>query len=584
MAGSPPIERAYLLVYSQGSSSIASLPADGQATIGAEAGCDLLLGGEGIAPRHLTLTLASGRATASPLQGETLLNGECLTAVRALASGDLLTLGDVTLLFRSFAGGPAERHLYDREQLRARLEEEIERSLRYQRQLTLLAIELGRDDLEDRPIVQALDSALRTVDVAARSGPSQLLILLPETAESAHVPAERILKAFAPHARQARAGMATCPSDACDADSLLVGACNAAWVAQPGTVRSLADTTTTLKVGDRTIIAADPAVTKLFALVERLAASDIPVLVTGETGVGKEIVATALHAWSVRRDQPLVSINCAAVPESLLESELFGHEKGAFSDAIAAKPGLLETAAGGMLFLDEIGELSLTAQAKLLRVLETRRVSRVGSITSRAIDVRIVAATNRSLEADIVSSQFRQDLYFRISAATVVLPPLRERPHDLAPLARSFLADACVRLGRSPLGLAPGTMARLAAYRWPGNIRELKNLMEYFAATVSEAVVEPVMLPPALQGRAPSTAESSPRSRVAVLTPSPGFRNIYDEIRELEQKRMAAALAAAGGVRVRAAELIGMPLRTFVTKMKEYQLDGVRARKGTTKG
>ncbi len=320
---------------------------------------------------------------------------------------------------------------------------------------------------------------------------------------------------------------------------------------------------------------------RLFALVQKLALSDIPVLVMGETGAGKEIVAAALHAWSARGDQRLVSINCAALSEALFESELFGYERGAFSGAYATKIGLLESAQGGTVFLDEIGELSLAMQAKLLRVLETRTLTRVGAVAERPIDVRIVGASNRNLEQDVAAGRFRQDLYFRLNAATVVVPPLRDRRLDVHPLARAFLEDSCARLARSPMSLSDDVLLRLAQHPWPGNVRELRNLMEYVAATVQGDVVEERHLPARLGESAGAQAPpaNGQGGGASALSPPPVFRNLYDEIRELERTRLEQALAAAGGVRVKAAALIGMPLRTLVTKLKEHGLGGTRRSK-----
>jgi two-component system response regulator AtoC len=312
-------------------------------------------------------------------------------------------------------------------------------------------------------------------------------------------------------------------------------------------------------VGDKTLLVADAAMRRAYALAGRLARSEIPVLVSGETGTGKEGVARAIHVWSPRAAGPLVSFNCAAVPETLVESELFGHERGAFTGAAAARPGLLEAASGGTLFLDEIGDLSPVAQAKLLRVLETRRVTRVGDVRERPVDLRLVSATNRDLTVDIQAGRFRLDLYYRVGAAQIALPPLRDRPGEIVPLARAFLADAARRGGRPGLSLAPDAEARLLAHPFPGNVRELRNLMECAAATAPGTTVIAADLGPSPAARAPAPAP--PADRV---------RSVRDEVRELEKQRMLAALAACGEVRNRAAALIGMPLRTFVWKMKRY--------------
>jgi transcriptional regulator with GAF, ATPase, and Fis domain len=322
-----------------------------------------------------------------------------------------------------------------------------------------------------------------------------------------------------------------------------------------------------LAIGDRQVVIADPAMARLYELLERLAASELPVLVCGETGAGKEVAASALHQLSRRNTRPLVSLNCAAIHDNLVESELFGYERGAFSGAVTSKPGLLETASGGSLFLDEIGDLPATAQAKLLRVIETKRVLRLGDVRERSIDIRIIAATNRDLIEDVVSGRFRRDLFFRLSGATLWLPPLRDRPRELTILADMFLRDACERQGRAPMQLSPDAHRKLLAMQWPGNVRELKHLMEYVSAAVDVAVVEPHHLDSGVRAE-------SPRSQIVVenSTPLRRFRPLAEEIRELEHARISAALTAACGNQRAAAQLLAMPLRTFVFKLKQYGL------------
>ena len=247
-------------------------------------------------------------------------------------------------------------------------------------------------------------------------------------------------------------------------------------------------------LGDRTVLVADPAMQRIHELIKKIAASDLPVLVTGETGTGKEHAAFAVHWFSPRQTGPFVSVRCAAVPDSLFDRELLGH--AADADAgVEATLGLLETAEGGTVFLDEIGELSAAAQAKILRVLDTKRVLRLGDVQERRIDVRIVAATNRSLSDDVAAGRFRQDLFYRLSGAVVALPPLRDRPGEIAVFAHEFLADACRRAARPCPTLSPEVSRRLASYGWPGNVRELKNVMEFVAATNSRATIDEHDLP-----------------------------------------------------------------------------------------
>lgn len=324
-----------------------------------------------------------------------------------------------------------------------------------------------------------------------------------------------------------------------------------------------------LTVGTQHAIVADPTVVQVYALIERLAPVGLPVLITGETGCGKDLVATAIHALSQRGGRPLISLNCASLHDALVESELFGHEKGAFPGAVAAKPGLIESASGSTLFLDEVGELAPAIQAKLLRVLESNRVTRVGDVREREVDVRFVAATNRDLEADVAAGRFRRDLFFRMSAATLHLPPLRERPLELPLLAAAFLEEACRMNGRDVMRISDGAMTVLLAHPWPGNIRELKNLMHYVAAALPVEVLLAEHVSKRLGRLRPV---QPPAIDLATPEESPRFRPIADELRELEITRIRQALEVTGGNQTRAAGLLAMPVRTFFEKAKQYGL------------
>lgn len=312
-------------------------------------------------------------------------------------------------------------------------------------------------------------------------------------------------------------------------------------------------------------VAADPK-TRLFCReLENTARSALNVLLQGETGTGKEVAARALHFSSDRRLAPIIAVNCAALPEALIESELFGHERGAFSGAHATQTGLFEEAHGGTIFLDEVGELSLPAQAKLLRVLETRRVSRLGEGSrERTLDLRVIAASNRDLADEVAQGRFRRDLYFRLAGAKLWLPALRDRRADVPVLAYSFLDEARQQLGREAVSIGARAMALLLEQSWPGNVRQLRHLMELCAANAEGTT----LCPRELQARLEPTP-MSPRS-------APGFRPLEDEVRELEKSRMSAALSATQGNQKRAAELISMPRRTFLTKLKTYGLERFR--------
>ncbi|RKH36775.1 sigma-54 interaction domain-containing protein, partial [Corallococcus llansteffanensis] len=358
-------------------------------------------------------------------------------------------------------------------------------------------------------------------------------------------------------------------------DALLGAARAAALAAMPGGVRVSGPSLYRLALGERSVVVADAALVRLFELLRRLAASPLPVLVHGETGTGKENAAWAVHHWSPRAEQPFVALNCAALPESLVEGELFGHERGAFSGADRARSGLLERASGGTLFLDEVAELSLPIQAKLLRALDQKVITRLGDSRERPVDLRVVAATHRVLADEVKAGRFRQDLFFRLSAAVVVLPPLRDRPRELPLMARVFVEDACARAERPALHLSAATMGVLGAHAWPGNVRELKNALEYAVATSPGPVVEPSHLPESLRAglvRPEVEPEVEPVPDAVRDAAPRTFQNLAEELRMLERQRMLEALEATGGVQTRAAQLIGMPLRTFAFKLKQHRI------------
>jgi two-component system response regulator AtoC len=307
------------------------------------------------------------------------------------------------------------------------------------------------------------------------------------------------------------------------------------------------------------IVCVSAATRRTFDIADRLARGPLNVLVTGETGAGKEVVAAYIHRRSTRAEGPFVEVNCAALSESLAESELFGHQKGAFTGALSAKAGYFEAASGGTLFLDEIGELPLALQAKLLRVLETQRVVRVGSTAPIAIDVRIVAATHRHLPTEVERGSFRQDLYFRLNGMTLAVPPLRERLEDIPVLASRFAARAAAKMGIPSPTLDPPAQARLTTHHWPGNVRELRNVVERavtLAATETIGASDIVLDDP--------TSESSP--------PFARDGALRDDLAAEEKRRILEALERAEGNQTRAAESIGMPRRTFVARLKEYGL------------
>jgi two-component system, NtrC family, response regulator AtoC len=335
------------------------------------------------------------------------------------------------------------------------------------------------------------------------------------------------------------------------------------------------------------VVVRDPAMLALHEQLGRAARSPISVLLLGETGVGKEVLARAVHDRSPRSKGPYLELNCAALPPSLLEGELFGHEKNAFTGAATARPGLFESADGGTIFLDEIGELPMAVQIKLLRVLEDRKVMRLGGRTSRALDVRFVAATNRDLEAEIARGTFRQDLFFRLNGVCFVIPPLRERPSEIGPLAEQFLAAAAHTLDRrtSP-HLSEEALGYLVRYAWPGNVRELRNVLDRAAVLTCGEVILPEDLPAHVTGvsnRAPAAAPMP--TPMPMPTPTPMPAPASSDIRttatppdppsnaaSVERQRIIDALEQCAGNQTRAAKLLGISLRTLVNRLSAHDL------------
>lgn len=332
------------------------------------------------------------------------------------------------------------------------------------------------------------------------------------------------------------------------------------------------------------IIGESSTLAEVFRMLHKVAPTDSTVLVTGESGTGKELLVRALHRRSLRSDKPFVPINCGAIPRELLESELFGHEKGAFTHAIRSKPGRFELAEGGTVFLDEIGEMDISLQVKILRVLQEKEIERVGGSGPREVDVRIIAATNRDLEEEVRLGRFREDLYYRLNVIPMHLPPLRERGQDILLLAQSFLERFCEKRARKCLQLAPHAARVLLAYPWPGNVRELENFMERLSILVDEtpealihvsdlprkildAVGEPDTLPPL---PAPPSSGTFAWPTLEVLKQqNMGLREFLDTV---EAKLLDEALETAAGVRNQAAEILGIKRTTLIEKLKKRDL------------
>ena len=311
------------------------------------------------------------------------------------------------------------------------------------------------------------------------------------------------------------------------------------------------------------LVGASKTMQELFALIERVAPSNVSVLITGESGTGKELVARTLHDLSPRRSKPFVAVNCAAIPETLIESEIFGHEKGAFTGALERRAGCFELAEEGTLLLDEIGEMPIGTQAKLLRVLEERKLRRLGSKVESPVDVRVLAATNKVPEEAVDAGLLRGDLFYRLNVFNINMPPLRQHKEDIPPIIESMLTDMNRKHGRNVNGVSPEMLARLISYDWPGNVRELRNTIERAVVLSGNGQIEAHHLPPGFGTRSvkPSLEIDNDAIQLKVGTTT---------VDEAEQLLILKTLESTGNNKTRAAEKLGISLKTLHNKLKEY--------------
>jgi two-component system, NtrC family, response regulator AtoC len=466
-----------------------------------------------------------------------------------------VVFGSVVLEVRRPSDG-ARRGFEAFERFLSRSDEELVRARLLNRPLSLLMLRAlsGADGwwLNVR-------AALRPIDTVAVYAPDVLLILLPELSPAETLLVAQTLVKPVPRQPELVCGVATLQQGARTAQALIGAASSACWKArsEQRVVHSPVG-----EAGDSAgpLVVSEP-MQEVYRLAKRVASHGAPLLILGETGVGKELVARCSHAAGARRDGPFRAINCGAIAATLLESVLFGHERGAFTGATETRKGVFEEAHGGTLFLDEVGELPLPAQAALLRVLETKQVVRVGGTRQYEVDVRVVSATHCDLEAMVAAKTFRADLYHRLNLLTVHVPPLRERADEIEPLALHFLRAPEVRKHTGADTISAPALARLRAYGWPGNVRELRNVIERAALLCDGAVIEADDLPQRMTAAQRSEPASEPRTG--------GFASL---VRSYEIQLIRAALQSAGGNQTKAAEQLGMPLRTLVYKLRSYGL------------
>jgi DNA-binding NtrC family response regulator/pSer/pThr/pTyr-binding forkhead associated (FHA) protein len=543
---------AFVVLHVEGEerSRVLDLPDGVDVTFGRSRGATVTVESEKVSRMHARLRRTGDTIEVEDLgsRNGTRVNGEKIEGVVRVTNGDEIAIGSILAVVGMTSGLRRASPIADDVRGEARLVAEVDRSVRYHRPLTLGLIRCAND-----AVVDAMARSLRPMDLMAEDAGDDYLVILPELGRSEGQAAMERLLDFARGAGvAAKSAMAQCPEDGTTVETL-IGAVRQSL----RTGRSSRDITSTPPKNEPIVI--DPAMRRVYTLVERIADTQMTILILGETGVGKEGVAEAIHKKSSRRDKPLIKLNCAALPETLLESELFGYERGAFTGADKRKVGFFEAADGGTLFLDEIGEMPLALQAKLLRVLERKVITRVGGTTEIATNARVVAATHRDLEAEVRAGRFRQDLLYRIGGFTIVVPPLRDRKSEILPLAEHFARITAAEQGRPTPTLADDARDALTGYTWPGNVRELKNAIERALVLCGDRITA-ADLPEKLRDA---------RQRIAPVTPAADMRG---HLAEVERAAIVAALEAEDQNQTRAARRLGLSRRALIYKMEKYGL------------
>jgi DNA-binding NtrC family response regulator len=555
-----------------------SLPYASEVVIGSSEEADIRLTEPGIAPVHVQLhtgrpmSLRDANSGVPTVVGTRRLEpGETVP----LAPGVVVLLGAVTLVVQASAVSTRLRHVRSHDYFEGRLEDECVRADGKSGTFAILRIQFERRQAQI--LEEAFTRYLRPVDLVAMYAADEYELLLYETsgAKARELAAQLMEHVKTQGVGELTMGLAAWPVDGRSPEALLAAA--GAGIHGPNEL-PLAGSARALGAGS----ALEP-------LVERVAQTNINVLILGETGVGKEVLARRIHELSPRSERPLLCVNCAAISEPLLESELFGHERGAFTGAVQAKQGLLEVAEGGTVLLDEIGEMPLSIQAKLLRVVEQRNVTRVGGLKARVIDVRFMAATHRDLEALIAQGAFREDLYYRLNGVSLVVPPLRERREEIRMLAEAFVEESARRNGRPAPTVTSGAFAVLERYAWPGNIRELRNVMERAVMLTQSKVIDLVHLPLERLGRTlPHERVVEPVTPLKTLPFAPGA-GAYSFVQSVgsggtaeaepdERTEILQALERCAGNQTHAARLLGISRRTLISRIERYDLPRPRKR------
>jgi DNA-binding NtrC family response regulator len=546
-----------LVVVEQDTVVVHALPAHGILLVGRGANVDVALVSPSASAQHARVHVAHGALTIEDLgsRNGTQVRGQRIAAGErvALVMGEAALLGDALLLVQRKNRQLHRRRAMPHGYFELRLAEECARGQRGDSGATFSLARLDvNDNVTAETFAELASEHLGPTDILGIYAPGAYeVLLLGHAAESALA---TFLEKLRERDAEPRVSFARYPGDGRTAHALIEKACagvrpERAATSQPG------------------VVVRDERMRELYRLAEKAAARDINVLVLGETGVGKEILAETIHRTSKRAGKPFLCLNCGGLNESLRESELFGYERGAFTDAKTAKPGLLETASGGTVFLDEIGEMSLPMQAMLLRAIETKQVTRVGGLQPRAIDLRFISATHRDLVQEIKDKRFRSDLYYRLNGIALEIPPLRERRSEIRPLAEAFVVGFALSSGLSRVPrVTDRAAALLEAYRWDGNIRELRNAIERALMLSEEGDIEPEHLPV-------EALESTPKAAlVAAVAAAPARFDDWTPAERAERARVIEALRAENGNQTRAAKLLGISRSTMALRMNLFRL------------
>jgi len=548
-----PAAHAFLVIHVEGEdrgSRVVDLPEAVDVTFGRSRGATVHVESEKVSRMHARVRRVGDLIEVEDLgsRNGTRVNGEKIEGVVRVTSGDEIAIGSILAVVGVTSGLRRSSPIADDVRGEARLVAEVDRSLRYHRPLTIGLVRVAND-----AVLEAMARSLRPMDLMAEDAGDDYLVILPELGRSEGEAAMANLLDFARGAGvPAKAASAQCPEDGTTVETL-IGAVRQGL----RTGRSPRESGSVPAINEPIVL--DPAMRRVYTLVDRIADSQMTILILGETGVGKEGIAEAIHQKSGRRDKPLIKINCAALPEQLLESELFGYERGAFTGADKRKVGFFEAADGGTLFLDEIGDMPLALQAKLLRVLERKMIMRVGGTAEIATNARVVAATHRDLEAEVRAGRFRQDLLFRIGGFTIAVPPLRDRQMEIVPLAEHFARQTATEQGGAAPTLGEDARDALTAYTWPGNVRELKNAIERALVLCGDQITA-ADLPEKLRDAG---------QRLRPVAPAADMRG---HLAEVERAAIVAALEAEDQNQTRAARRLGLSRRALIYKMEKYGL------------